>query len=54
MIGQGGSFETVVSLTQLDPEKVRALYDQSGAFFWSLSEIGLVDKVGKTAKRVVK
>ena len=27
MIDQGFSFETIVSLTQLDPEKVKALYD---------------------------
>jgi hypothetical protein len=27
MINQGFSFETIVSLTQLDPEKVKALYD---------------------------
>jgi hypothetical protein len=30
MINQGFSFETIVSLTQLDPEKVKALYDQTG------------------------
>jgi len=27
MIDQGFSFETIISLTQLDPEKVKALYD---------------------------